>query len=538
MIRSLISTAAFLFAGVICSTSSLAQITGNVQLDAQYYFEDSTIGAPDVPQKLLSNGFANFEYNKGNFSAGLRYESYLDPILGYDVRYQGSGIPYRYLKYNSGEIEVTAGSFYEQFGSGMVLRAYEERGLGYDNAFDGFRVKYNPYKGVYLKGLIGRQRTFFNLGEGLVRGGDVEWNLNESCDSLAGAKTQWIIGGNFVSKYQKDQDPLYNLPENVGAGSGRLNVISGPWNIFTEFAYKVNDPGNSNGYIFKEGHSLLLQTTYTVDGFGATFSVKRIDDMVFRSDRNAVGNNLFINYLPATTKNHTYLLAALYPYATQPTGEFGFQGEIFKQFRSGTSLGGEFGTDFNVNYSRAQSIEKVPTQDVNEGYTSEFLKLGNEVYYEDFNVEVQKKLSKKTKLNFLYMYQNYNKSVIEGTGGGHIFAHTVVADIRYRLTNKKSVRAEFQHLYTEQDRKSWAAMLAEYSIAPHWFIGAIDQYNYGNDDSTRRIHYYTATMGYTRKANRITIGYGKQRAGILCVGGVCRTVPASNGFSMSITSSF
>ena len=32
--------------------------------------------------------------------------------------------------------------------------------------------------------------------------------------------------------------------------------------------------------------------------------------------------------------------------------------------------------------------------------------------------------------------------------------------------------------------------------------------------------------------------YGKQRAGVFCVGGVCRAVPASNGLTFSFTSSF
>ena len=34
------------------------------------------------------------------------------------------------------------------------------------------------------------------------------------------------------------------------------------------------------------------------------------------------------------------------------------------------------------------------------------------------------------------------------------------------------------------------------------------------------------------------LSYGKQREGIICVGGVCRQVPAANGFSVTITSSF
>ena len=33
-------------------------------------------------------------------------------------------------------LEITAGNFYEQFGSGLIFRSYEEKGLGIDNAMD------------------------------------------------------------------------------------------------------------------------------------------------------------------------------------------------------------------------------------------------------------------------------------------------------------------------------------------------------------------------------------------------------------------
>lgn len=520
-------------------------IHGNFQLDAQYYFKDSLIGAPEVPQKILSNGFANFEYEKGDFAAGLRYESYLDPILGYDTRYQGSGIPFRYLRYSKDALEVTAGSFYEQFGSGIILRTYEERGLGYDNAFDGFRLKYVPIRGVTVKALIGRQRDFFNTADGLVRAADLEWNITESCDSLAGGKTQWIVGGSFVSKYQKDQDPVFNLPENVASGSGRISMNSGGWSANAEFAYKANDPSGSNGYIYKDGNALLINLGYTRKGFGALLGLKRIDNMGFRSNRDATGNSLMINYLPALTKNHTYSLAALYPYATQPNGEIGFQAEVFYNFKAGSKLGGKYGTDINVNYSRAQAIDKTVIDTVgnpnaiDEGYTSDFLKFGKEIYYEDFNIEINKKLTKKLRMHLLYMYQHYNKSVVEGRASEHtVYAHIAVVELGYKLNSKNNLRTEIQHLYTKNDKQNWAVWLLEYSLAPHWFIAGFDQYNYGNDVKEQRIHYFTGTLGYTRKTNRITIGYGRQRAGIFCVGGVCRTVPASNGFLMSVTSSF
>jgi hypothetical protein len=80
--------------------------------------------------------------------------------------------------------------------------------------------------------------------------------------------------------------------------------------------------------------------------------------------------------------------------------------------------------------------------------------------------------------------------------------------------------------------------LIEYTISPHYFFALLDQYNYGNADSKQRIHYFTASMGYIKDSNRFSVSYGRQRAGIFCVGGVCRNVPASNGVTLSITSSF
>ncbi len=511
---------------------------GNFQLDAQYYLADSAIGAPDVPEKLLSNGFANFIYDNGPFQAGLRYENYTNPMLGFDSRYKGNGIPYRYLSYKNNELEITAGNFYDQFGSGIVFRTYEERGLGYDNAMDGLRVKYSPVVGLDLKGIIGYQRDFWTKGEGIVRGIDAEWSVNDAIKGGESMKTKYIIGGSFVSKYQTDDDPIYILPENVASGGGRLTVTHGNLTVRGEYAYKVNDPSATNGYIYKSGSATLLNATYSKKGFGVTIAAKRIDNMSFRSERDAALNSLIINYLPATTKNHTYMLPALYPYATQPNGEYGLQGEVFFNLKPGSFAGGQFGSDVTVNYSRATSIDKQATGD-DYGYTSEFFKFGGEIYFEDFNIDFHHKWSKKVQSTISYIYLNYNKDVIEGKNGfGHVYSHIGVLETSFKLSAKKNIRTELQHLYTKQDKQSWAMALIEYTVAPHWFVAAFDQYNYGNNNKDLRFHYYSVSFGYTRGTNRISLGYGRQREGILCVGGVCRQVPSSNGFTMSITSSF
>lgn len=525
------------------------QIHGNFQFDAAYYNPDSLIGAPVVPEKALSNGFGNILYTNGKFMAGVRYEHYLNVMQGFPIGYKGTGIPYRFATYNNERLEITVGSSYDQFGSGLVYRAYEERGLGYDNALDGMRVRFNPYKGLYLKGIWGKQRNFFSTSPGIVRGFDGEMNINEFVGHrMDSCKATFIVGGSFVSKYQIDQDPFVELPQNVGCWGYRANIITPRWNVFGEYAYKINDPTLGNNYIYKPGTALFVSATYAQKGLGISVAMKQVDNFGFRSDRDASLTSSIINYLPALTKQHTYQLAAFYPYATQPNGETGFQGELGYKFKKGTKLGGKYGTSVNLNYGSSYGLDTTNLNDMDStslGYTTNNFALGD-LYFQDINIEIFKKFSPNFKGTFLYSYNTYNKDVIEGKNGfPTLESHIVVFDLIFKLNDKLTLRTDIEHLYMvpkdgqdAPDYGSWGLVLAELTIGDNWFVSAMDQYNYGNEDSHHRIHYANAQVGYYWGTNRIVVGYGKQRAGIFCVGGVCRFVPASNGFSMTITSSF
>jgi hypothetical protein len=535
------------------STSMFSQVKdivesihGNFQIDAQYYSKDTSIGAPIVPQKVLSNGFGNLNYIRGNFSAGLRYESYNPVMQGFDPRYQGSGVPYRYVRYKKGKLDVTAGNFYDQFGSGMILRVYEERGLLYDNTIDGFRAIYTPLRGVTVKGLIGHQRTFFTVSPGIVRAGDIDINLNELIDSaLANKKTKVTIGGSFVSKYQANLSPTLNEPENVGCGGGRITVNRGGFSIYGEYAYKINDPSYINKYSFKNGQGAYLTTSYAKSGFSIMLAGKYVDNMSFRSDRDQTLNAAMINYMPALTKYHTYLMAAYYPYATQPNGEMAAQGEIQYKFKKGTPLGGAYGMEIAGNASMAYGIDSVniaPQNDTRQyHYVVRSFNPGQK-YFHDFNIEINKKFTKKVKGTFLYSNQFYNKNIVQFNNSvseyPNIKTNILVADITYKYKPTSSIRFEGQTMQTKQDKGSWVVGMVEWTPSSNFFAAILDQYNYGNSDPSKRYHYYLATVGFIRDAMRITLSYGKQRAGIFCVGGVCRTVPASDGLSMTISTSF
>jgi hypothetical protein len=519
---------------------STGEIHGNFQLDVQYYNPDSIIGADPVPEKILANGFSNVIYTKEKFSAGLRFETYQNPMLGFDTRYRGTGLPYKFLQYKVDKLEVTVGNYFEQFGSGIIFRTYEERGLGYDNAMEGVRLKYTPIKGIYLKGILGKQRFYFSSGEGIVRGFDAEFNVNEIFDSLLyESKGQLILGGSAVSKFEADNNPNLILPENVAAFSGRMNFIYGKINLLGEYAYKINDPSTVNNQIYRKGEALLLQANYSQKGLGVSLSAKRIDNMNFRSQRNATNNDLLINYMPALTRQHTYNLpASIYPYATQPNGEMGAQAEVTYKLKRGTKLGGTYGTDIIINYSFANGLDTTKRND-GYGYDSEFFKLGKSQYFKDFNIEITRKWNKKIKTNVMYMYTQYNKDVVQGLRGyGTIYANIAVVDVSWFINPYHTLRFESQGLFAKQDEGSWGMLLAEYTFSPSWFVAVMDQYNYGNPDENKRVHYLMGTFGYIKGGNRISMSYGRQREGILCVGGVCRLVPATNGLSLSVTSTF
>lgn len=526
-------------------------VTGNVQLDAQMSRADSTIGAEEVPERLLLNTRADVLYQNGDFSAGLRFEMYQNPLLGFDPQYKGQGLAHYFVKYSGQRLTLTAGHFYEQFGSGMILRTYEDRYLGLDNALFGASLQYRPFDGITLKALAGRQRLYWDYGAGLVRGIDAEVAINSIIPALADSKLRATLGAGFVSKYEDDEslpaaDPAFrlNLPLNVGAGAFRLNLGYGGWNLQAEYAHKGQDPSEMNHYIYRQGSALLLDLSYSQRGFSANLQAKRIDNMGFKSVRTQSGEMLFINYLPAITKNHTYAFLTMYPYATQVNGEQGLQGNVMYKFKKGTLLGGKYGTDLSLNSSVVTALDTTSLGGSGtDGYSVETFSRGG-LLYGDVSVEVAKKLSKTVKLTATYAYQVFNP-VVEGHSPDLYHNNVLIADLSWRINKKHSLRFEAEWMGSDSkydpeqghdDRRAgdWIMGLVEWNIGTHWFLSASDQYAY--NDGTG--NYYNLSVGYTRGATRAQLGYGKQREGLLCIGGVCRQVPASNGLTFSLTTSF
>ncbi len=535
------------------TTENKGQLHGNVQALFQNYNPDEAIGAQVPDAKAAMNTFGNFTYTYGQFTAGVRFESYQNAILGFPNRFKGSGIGSRYVRYNADNLDITVGNFYEQFGNGLSYRTYWEPNLGIDNAMDGVRIIFKPFKGVALKAVYGQQRYDFDSrivnGAGIVRGIDGEVSLNEVVKAWAEKPLKVTLGGSFVSKYQSGEtferdSAVFNLPNNVGASAGRLGVVYKNVQFTGEYVLKINDPNADNGYIYKRGQSIFFNGAFSKKGFGVTASAKYVDNMAFRSDRDALLFDVPINFLPAITRQHTYNLAAtLYPYATVLNGEVGVSGELFYTFKKESTLGGKYGTYVSLNVAAVNSLDTSHVggrEELINGYKVNSFGFGDTKYVRDVNLEIRKKINKAWTVNFIHYYFEFNTNVTPVTQDfkGIVYANIDVIDIQYKFKPKHSIRAELQSLITEQDKGNWATALVEYTFSPHWSFAVMDQYNYGNSDPDKRVHYLYGNIGYSKGASRIMVGYGKRRAGIFCIGGVCRAVPASNGIEINLTSSF
>jgi hypothetical protein len=302
--------------------------------------------------------------------------------------------------------------------------------------------------------------------------------------------------------------------------------------------------------LIKPGSAVLLNLGYSKKGFGIDGTFRRLENMSFFSERIAKGNqynDMVLNYLPSLTKQHHYNLANIYVYQAQPNvilndaslvkaGEIGGQIDLFYQFKKGTTLGGKYGTKVALNYAEYHGLGGTFYILSPQDYQTDFIGFGKK-YFSDANIEVTKKWSDSWQSGFSLIHQYYNKKYIQETYG-EINTNIIGAETTYKMKDNKSVRVQAEHLWADSDKKNWASLLTEFNFGTKYTMYISDMYNYGNEDAKLRHHYYSIGNSYRYKSTRIALAYGRQRGGLVCVGGVCRYVPESTGVSLSLNTSF
>ena len=138
---------------------------------------------------------------------------------------------------------------------------------------------------------------------------------------------------------------------------------------------------------------------------------------------------------------------------------------------------------------------------------------------------------------FSYINQFYNRKFIEDAIG-EVNTNIVAAEATYKFTATRSIRVMGEHMWADYDRKNWAGATVEFNINSKFSMYVSDLCNYGNDLDYAQNHYYNIGGAFRKKSTRIALNYGRQRGGLVCVGGVCRFVPESSGVSVSLNTAF
>ncbi|MEG2365571.1 MAG: DUF6029 family protein [Alistipes sp.] len=553
-----------LLAGALCCTS----LAANAQTDESENNENqkgwlsasfetnSIIYRPDEKTKATypkdhvgANNYLKLDYTKGRFTTGLQLESYLPVLQGYPTELTGTKLTNLYVQWADKDFTVTGGTFYDQFGSGLLFRAWEDRMLGTNNALLGARATYSYKNIINAKVIWGTPRLGMLYDtDTQVRGADLSIGLSEL---FGWQNTSLFVEGSALNRFQKIK-PIYEdymNPNRMGY-SARINLETGGFTAKAEYVdngtsyFQETKIGEDQEYWGRKGNAQLLELGYNNNGLGVFVTGRRLQYMQSQimMDNTSIGN--MINYIPAACMQYTYMLTTLNPYTPQigtfypgpntttyMSGEIGGQIDVYYAIRKGTALGGKRGMKLHANFATYYGLQdgkgKVKAQNL---------------LFRDFNADFEKWIGRHFKLTMLYSMQELNHSY--GVTAETALTHTVVADMLYKFNSKYSLRWELQYLTTQEDQGDWMAALVEFNVAPKWSIYVSDMYNnragHGSVEGlkTDKLHYYNGGISFAQSHTRLQLSYGRNRAGYVCSGGVCRMMPAYTGFNFAMTISF
>ncbi len=515
------------------------RLSGSLESNINFFMRDSTIGAFGTPQyerqQFGADTWLNLNYNNWGFDFTIRYDMFNNSyLLNPTSSYSAQGIGMWSIKKKIDKLGLQVGYIYDQIGSGIIFRAFEERPLAIDNALVGGHLTYQLTDNVKVKGFIGKQKQQFSLYNTLIKGAAIDGFID-------GKNGKWTCSpGIGVTSRQYDDETMnqivgaistYTPVDSIGANYTTYAVAAyntlnyGPFTWYIEGAFKTKDVFNDpfaiktqwtgekavGKLVQKPGSIIYTSLSYSKGNFGINIEAKRTEDFNYRATPFTKLFQGAINFLPAMARQNTYRLTARYQAATQDLGEQAVQADI--RYNISDKVG------INVNASNITNLD------------------GKQLYREVYS-EVTYKHSKK--LSFLggLQYQIYNQEIYE-TKPGVELVQTIVpyAEMLYKFTRKNSLRVELSYMDCHQDYGSWIFALAEYSISPTWIFTGSAMYNVV-PKKTGDILYPTFGATYIRESNRFSINYVKQVQGIVCSGGICRFEPAFSGVRMNVSSTF
>lgn len=488
------------------------KLHGGIDASGAVYKKDQT--DPDL-DSLGLNTYINLNYEYKKFTAGIQYEIFEPPMRGFQSDLKGNKLVQYFANYSTNNFGVTLGSFYEQFGSGLIFRSYEERSLGVNTSLRGLHVKYSPLEWISLKALVGQPRRYLDYADAMTYGADGDfivsrlWNKDYSYN--------FSLGGGWILRQNTKMEENAIEPKGVNLFSVRSGFNNEHVNLGVEYTAKSKSQTFSDelmDYLAQNGDALLVNADYTREGFGISGVFRRVEHMDYRVDAKRKLVYIPMNYIPALTKQHKYTLPSLYPHQTNVEGEIGGQADIFWEIAPQWMGKYPLKLTFNASWYR--------TLGENANKTMPFMGKDGKDLFKEASVELEKRLNPSLKANIgFYVQEIYDKNTLK-----NLKSYIEVADILWKMNRKMSLRTEIQHMNTQMVEKAWIYGLMEFGLAPNWMVYASDMYNYGAENKE---HFFNMGVSFAHKSLRASLAYGKHRPGIQCVGGICRFVPGYQG---------
>jgi hypothetical protein len=541
----------FLFIAVFFMTGKLfaqGTFSGDLMMNLNFFMKDTNIKASGNPlyDNALSGSDAwlSMRYAINGYTFFARADGFDNSNLKNPVSPNTDfGIGAWSITKEMDDLSITVGSIYDQIGSGILFRSYEDRGLLIDNALMGFQLKYKFSDKFSMKGFTGQMKnnnSDNNLINNVryapvVKGISGEGDLNVGKAHLVpgfGALNRTLDGAsmNNVAAGINALDtadrflPRYNMYAFTAYNTLTYKNLS--W--YVEGAYKTHeailitnqyDP-HFGKLADRDGNIVYTSVNYGRKGLALSLTGKRTEDFTMRTSPNETVLKGMLNWQPIVAVMRPLRLMSRYTPASQDQSEMAGTAQM--------NISPNDVTTFTLTYTHINTLtnEKLYREAYAEGVYQGMDKwvLEGGVQYIEYNLDAYQIRS----IPFLTLY-----------------GITPFAELTYKITDNKSLRMEMQYMHANQDYGSWAFALLEYNIAPKWSFTISDMYNVKPNPGADNLnyknpgnHYYNFFMAHTRGANRFTLAYVKQVDGINCSGGVCRYEPAFSGVKATVTSSF
>lgn len=527
--------------------SAQGSFSGDLMVNQNFFQTDPKI----TPSNSLYNnylsgseGWLSMRYNTNGFTFSVRADEFNNSNLANPGQAMTNfGLGAWNVTKETKDLSISMGYIYDQIGSGILFRTYEDRGLLIDNALVGLELKCKLNENINLKGFTGQQKYQFSTYAPVIKGLNAEGDfsignlhllpgvgaLNRTLDQSSMNKV-----ASTIQAYDtlKRFEPVYNVYAFTFYNTVSYKNLS--W--YLEGAYKTHEAiYDNNNMVDKDGNIEYTSINYGRKGIALSLTGKRTQNFVMLTSPIETGlvNSGMLNWQPVVAVLRPERLMSLYTPASQNLSELATTANL--------QISPNDYTNMNFTYTQINTLD-------------------NKKLFRENYADISNQSLESWKFQAGVQYVEYNQSIYQGKSVDTaknstfsqpiIFSLTPFAEITYKINEKNSVRFEGNYNLTKQYYGSWVFLLLEYNLAPKFSFSVSDMYNIapnkgaGNPNYTgssfegKPINYYSIYTAYTKGAHRFSIAYVKQVAGINCSGGVCRYEPAFSGVKATLTSTF